>query len=103
MIQIFEDYAAHFHDMDINKHYGKRLTGDQIRILLISLPFVLRDLIAPEANLPYAVLHNMLHNMSYNIFLVRSPTLMPEFALLERVRFSMAYKSSKIRVISSLR
>ena len=27
---------------------GKHLTGDRVRILLLTLPFVLRDLIAPE-------------------------------------------------------
>ena len=49
--------------MYINKHEGKHLTGDQIRILLLTLPFVLRDLIAPEVNLLYAMLHYMLHNI----------------------------------------
>ena len=53
MVQITEDYAAHFYDMYINKHEGKHLTGDRIRILLLTLPFVLRDLIAPEVNLCY--------------------------------------------------
>ena len=51
--------------MYISKHQGKHLTGDQIRILLLTLPFVLRELIAPEVSLLYAVLHNMLHNMCY--------------------------------------
>ena len=63
MVQITEDYAAHFYDMYINKHEGKHLTGDRIRILLLTLPFVLRDLIAPEVNLLYAMLSNMLHNI----------------------------------------
>jgi hypothetical protein len=63
MVQITEDYAAHFYDMYINKHEGKHLTGDRIRILLLTLPFVLRDLIAPEVNLLYAMLYNMLHNI----------------------------------------
>ena len=63
MVQITEDYAALFYDMYINKHERKHLTGDQIWILLLTLPFVLRDLIAPEVNLLYAMLHNMLHNI----------------------------------------
>ena len=63
MVQITEDYAAHFYDMYINKHEGKHLTGDQIQILLLTLPFVLRVLIAPEVNRLYAMLHNMLHSM----------------------------------------
>ena len=48
MVQVTQDYAAHFYDMYINKHDGKHLTGDRVRILLLTLPFVLRDLIAPE-------------------------------------------------------
>ncbi len=63
MVQITEDYAAHFYDMYINKHEGKHRTGDQIQILLLTLPFVLQDLIAPEVNLLYTMLHNMLHNI----------------------------------------
>ena len=48
MVSVTNDYAGHFYDMYINKHEGKHLTGDRIRILLLSLPFLLRDLIAPE-------------------------------------------------------
>ena len=33
MIQITQDYAAHFYAMYIDKHEGKHLTGDRIRIL----------------------------------------------------------------------
>ena len=50
MIQITEDYAAHFYSMYIDKHEGKHLTGDRIRILLLTLPFMLRDLVAPEVS-----------------------------------------------------
>ena len=74
MIQITEDYAAHFYDMYINKHEGKHLTGDRIRILLLTLPFVLRDLIAPEVNLLYAMLYSLLYIMLHHMFWVRSPT-----------------------------
>jgi hypothetical protein len=49
MVQTTEDYAADFYDMYINKHEGKHLTGDRIRILMLTLPFVLLDLIAPES------------------------------------------------------
>jgi hypothetical protein len=41
-------YAAHFYDMYVDRHTGKHLTGDRIRILLLNLPFLFRDLIAPE-------------------------------------------------------
>ena len=63
LVQITEDYAAHFYNMYINKHKGKHLTGDQIQILQLTLPFMLLVLIAPEINLLYAMLHNMLHNI----------------------------------------
>ena len=41
-------YATHFTDMYVDKHTGKHMTGDRVRILLLTLPFLLRDLIAPE-------------------------------------------------------
>jgi hypothetical protein len=47
-VDITNDYAAHFYDMYINKHDGKHMTGDQIKILLLILPFLLRDLVEPE-------------------------------------------------------
>jgi hypothetical protein len=52
MVQVTQDYAAHFYDMYINKHEGKHLTGDRVHILLLTIPFVLRDLIAPEVCIP---------------------------------------------------
>lgn len=48
MLQVTPAYAAHFIDMYVDKHTGKHLTGDRIRVLLLTLPFLLRDLIAPE-------------------------------------------------------
>ncbi len=50
-VEITNDYAAHFYDMRINKHDGKHMTGDRMKILLLNLPFLLRDLVAPEARL----------------------------------------------------
>ena len=47
-IEITNDYAAHFYDMYINEHDGKHMTGDRMKILLLNLPFLLRDLVAPE-------------------------------------------------------
>jgi hypothetical protein len=65
MVQVTEDYASHFYDMYINKHEGKHLTGDRVRILLLTLPFVLRDLIEPEVML-YVIRHNILYKMLYH-------------------------------------
>jgi hypothetical protein len=40
-VKITNDYAAHFYDMHINKHDGKHMTGDHMKILLLNLPFLL--------------------------------------------------------------
>ena len=48
MVEVTSDYAAHFHDMFVKNHDGKHMTGDRIKILLLNLPFMLRDLILPE-------------------------------------------------------
>ncbi len=47
-VEIPNDYAAHFFDMYVNHHDGKHMTGDSMKILLLNLPFLLRDLIEPE-------------------------------------------------------
>jgi len=48
MVEVTLVYAAHFYDMYIKKHKGKHLSGECVRILLLTLPFLLLDLIAPE-------------------------------------------------------
>ena len=48
MVEVTPAYATHFIDMYVDKHTGKHMTGERVRILLLSLPFLLRDLIAPE-------------------------------------------------------
>lgn len=48
MVEVTTAYATHFIDMYVDKHTGKHMTGDRVRILLLTLPFLLRDLIAPE-------------------------------------------------------
>ena len=57
MVQVTPSYAAHFIDMYVDKHTGKHLTGDRIRILLLTLPFLLRDLIAPEVECDSYTIH----------------------------------------------
>jgi hypothetical protein len=54
LLQVTSEYAAHFCDMYVEGHTGKHLTarGDRIWILLLNLPFVFRDLIAPEVKFP---------------------------------------------------
>ena len=48
MVEVTAAYATHFMDMYVDKHTGNHMTGERVRILLLTLPFVLRDLIAPE-------------------------------------------------------
>ena len=48
MIEVTSDYAAHFFDLYVKNHDGKHMTGDRIKILLLNLPFMLRDLVLPE-------------------------------------------------------
>jgi hypothetical protein len=50
MVEVTSAYATHFIDMYVDKHTGKHMTGERVRvrILLLTLPFLLRDLIAPE-------------------------------------------------------
>ena len=113
MVQVTQDYAAHFYDMYINKHEGKHLTGDRVRILLLTIPFVLRDLIAPEVCshtrdtqiMSYCIYHDIYHDIYHNIYhdiyhainhnsitslpftltCCRSNTLTPVFALLDQI------------------
>ena len=49
-IEISTEYAAHFFDMYIKKHDGKHMTGDSMKVLMLNLPFLLRDLLEPEVN-----------------------------------------------------
>ncbi len=51
-VEVTSEYAARFYDMYVEGHTGKHLTGDRIRILLLNLPFLFRDLIAPEVMFP---------------------------------------------------
>ena len=55
LLEVTADYEAHFYDMYVEGHTGKHLTGDRIRILLLNLPFLFRDLIAPEVKFPSAI------------------------------------------------
>jgi len=64
MVEVTKDYATHFCDMYVDKHEGKHLSGERVRILLLTLPFLLRDLIAPEVK-PFNMLINVLFNMLY--------------------------------------
>jgi len=65
LIEVTTDYATHFYDMYVEGHTGKHLTGDRIRILLLNLPFLFRDLIAPEVKFPRQ--NSISYNLAYDI------------------------------------
>ena len=50
MVTISPQYATHFYDMYINGKDNAKLTGDRMKILMLSLPFMIRDLVAPEVS-----------------------------------------------------
>ena len=67
LVEVSSDYAAHFYDMFVEGHTGKHLTGDRIRILLLNLPFVFRDLIAPEvvfSSIHYDIMYDITYDLS---------------------------------------
>ena len=66
MIEVTSDYAAHFYDMYVKNHDGKHMTGDRIKILLLNLPFMLRDLILPEVMFtPDNFIYNIVYDIVY--------------------------------------
>jgi hypothetical protein len=48
MITLSPEYAAHFHDIFIDGKEHAKMTGDRMKMLMLTLPFVVRDLIEPE-------------------------------------------------------
>ena len=50
-IEITSEYAAHFYDMYIKEYDGKHMTGDRMKVLMLNLPFLLRDLLKLEVNI----------------------------------------------------
>ena len=50
MITLSPEYAAHFHDIYIDGKECAKMTGDRMKMLMLMLPFAVRDLIAPEVH-----------------------------------------------------
>ena len=53
MITISPEYAGHFYDLYIQGKENAKLTGDSMMLLMLTLPFMVSDLIAPEVNAIY--------------------------------------------------
>ena len=48
MLTLSSAYTTHFFDLYINCKENAKLTGDRMKMFMLSLPFKVRDLIAPE-------------------------------------------------------
>jgi hypothetical protein len=48
MMTISTDYAAHFLEVYVKKTENAKFTGDRIRFLMLTLPFLVRNLIKTE-------------------------------------------------------
>ena len=48
MITMSTAFASHFHDIYIDGKENAKMTGDRMKMLMLTLPFLVRDLIAPE-------------------------------------------------------
>jgi hypothetical protein len=46
MITIKPEYAGHFYDLYIHSQENTKLTGDSMKLLMLTLPFMASDLIA---------------------------------------------------------
>ncbi len=47
MITLSPEYAAHFHYIYIESKEGAKMTGDSMKMLMLTRPFMVCDLIAP--------------------------------------------------------
>jgi hypothetical protein len=59
MITLTPEYAAHFHDIYIDEKECAKMTGDRMKMLMLTLPFMVCDLIAPEVHYELVV-HSIL-------------------------------------------
>ncbi len=48
MITMSTEYAAHFHEIYMDGKEHAKMTGDRMKMLILTLPLMVRDLIAPE-------------------------------------------------------
>ena len=50
VITLSTAYASHFHDIYIDGKENAKMTGDRMKMLMLTLPFMVHDLIAPEVH-----------------------------------------------------
>jgi hypothetical protein len=76
-MDVSTEYASHFYDMYIRQHDGKHMTGDRMKILMLNLPFLLRDLLRPEVRYIDVILtYSILARISYPILCTIKGTIL---------------------------
>jgi hypothetical protein len=63
MVTFSPEYAAHFHDIYIDGKEGAKMTGDSMKMLMPTLPFMVRDHIEPEVHVHVYKLYIQVVNM----------------------------------------
>ena len=48
MITLSNEYSTHFHDIYVDGKENAKMTGDRMKMLMLTLPFMVQDLITPE-------------------------------------------------------
>ena len=69
MITMSTAYTAHFYDIYIDGKENAKMTGDRMKMLMLTLPFMVRDLIKPEVivytSIYYYILCVLMHILLY--------------------------------------
>ena len=65
MITNSPEYTGHLYDLYIQGKENGKLTGDCMRLLMLTLPFTVRDLIAPEVNAIYPLYARVVPSIAY--------------------------------------
>ena len=66
MITISPEYAGHFYDLYINGKENAKLTGDHMKLLMLTLPFMVRDLIASEVSVICLIYDMVMLGINYS-------------------------------------
>jgi hypothetical protein len=56
MITLSTAYSAHFHSIYIDSKENAKMTGDQMKMPMLTLPFIVSDLISPEVLISWYIL-----------------------------------------------
>ena len=65
IITMSTEYVAHFHDIFIDGKEHAKMTGDRMKMLMLTLPFMVRDLIAPEVVCVRTYTYIIVHTRMY--------------------------------------